>query len=129
VPWVQVFAVFLVSHLVGDFLLQTRWQARHKHGGLRDKRARRALAAHVATYTLAFVPAFVWLWDGLGAGDFWLALLVAGPHFVQDDGTLLNGFMLTVKHTDPREDPGLTVAVDQAFHIATLFLTALVAAS
>ena len=28
--WVSVFARFVVSHLVGDYLLQTDWQARHK---------------------------------------------------------------------------------------------------
>ena len=26
-PWVEVFAVFIVAHLAGDFLLQTDWQA------------------------------------------------------------------------------------------------------
>jgi hypothetical protein len=129
VPWVEVFAVFMVSHLVGDFLLQTEWQAKHKRGGLRDPRARRALVAHIATYTLAFVPALVWLWDSLGAGAFAVAALVAGPHFVQDDGTLIDGFMLRVKHADPHEHPALTVVVDQCFHVVALFLTALVAAS
>ena len=32
--WVSVFAGFLVAHMVGDYLLQTDWQARHKRGGL-----------------------------------------------------------------------------------------------
>ena len=60
--WFEVFAVFLVSHLVGDYLLQTDWQAVHKHRGLGpDPVSRRALASHVATYTLAFVPALIWL--------------------------------------------------------------------
>jgi hypothetical protein len=129
VPWVQVFAVFGISHLVGDFLLQTEWQARHKHGGLRDPRARSALVTHVLTYTLAFVPALVWLADSLGAGVLWLAALIAGPHFVQDDGSLIAGFMTRVKRSDPQEHPGLTVTVDQTFHVVTLFLTALVAGS
>ena len=31
--WVSVFAAFLVAHMVGDYLLQTDWQARHKRGG------------------------------------------------------------------------------------------------
>lgn len=128
-PWVEVFAVFGVSHLVGDYLLQTEWQARHKHGGLRDPRARTALATHVFTYTLAFVPALVWLADSLGAGVLWLAALIAGPHFVQDDGGLIAGFMTRVKRSDPHEHPGLTVTVDQTFHVVTLFLTALVAGS
>ena len=36
--WVAVFAGFLVAHMVGDYLLQTDWQARHKRGGLgRDR--------------------------------------------------------------------------------------------
>ncbi len=55
--------------MVGDYLLQTDWQARHKTGGLgRNPVARRALLAHVATYTLAFVPALIWIGDELGAG-------------------------------------------------------------
>ena len=61
-PWVEVFAVFVVSHLAGDYLLQTDWQAENKRGGLGgDPVARRALLSHVTTYTLAFVPAFIWL--------------------------------------------------------------------
>ena len=31
--WVEVFIVFVVSHLVGDYLSQTNWQAMHKRGG------------------------------------------------------------------------------------------------
>ena len=52
--WVSVFAGFLVAHMVGDYLLQTDWQARHKRGGLTDPAARRPLVTHVTTYTLAF---------------------------------------------------------------------------
>ena len=60
--WVEIFGVFVVSHLVGDYLMQTDWQARHKRGGLTGDRVRaRALFAHVTTYTLAFVPALAWL--------------------------------------------------------------------
>jgi len=129
VPWVEIFAVFLVSHLVGDFVLQTEWQAGHKHGGLRDPRCRRALLAHVLSYTVAFVPAFVWLYDSLGLGVLWLAALIAVPHLVQDDGWLLDQFMLTVKRADPREHRALTITVDQVFHVVALFLTALVAGS
>ena len=50
--WVEVLVVFLVSHLVGDFALQTEWQAQNKRDGLGgDPTARRALLAHVLTYT------------------------------------------------------------------------------
>jgi hypothetical protein len=128
-PWVEIFVVFVVCHLVGDFVLQTEWQASHKHGGLFDRRRRGALVSHIAIYTMAFVPAFVWLWDSLGAGVLGVAALVAGPHLVQDDGTLIDDFILRVKRTDPNEHPALAVAVDQSFHVVVLFLTALVAGS
>jgi len=52
-----VFVVFAVCHLVGDYAVQTDWQALNKRGGLGspgDKR--RALVTHVSTYTLTFVP-------------------------------------------------------------------------
>jgi hypothetical protein len=37
--------------------------------------------------------------------------------------------MTRVKRSDPVEHPGLTVTVDQTFHVVTLFFTALVAGS
>jgi hypothetical protein len=129
VPWVEIFVVFVVSHLVGDFVLQTEWQASHKHGGLRDPSCRGALAAHVFSYTVAFIPAFVWLWDSLGVGVLGLAALIAGPHLIQDDGTLIDAFMRRVKRADPREHAFVTLSVDQSFHMVALFLAALVAAS
>ena len=128
--WTEVFLVFLVSHLVGDFALQTEWQAGHKRGGLgADPTARRALVAHVATYTLVFVPAFVWLWDELGAGVFAAAALVFGTHLVQDDGRLLDSYVIHVKRTDPRNHPAVVVAVDQTLHVVVLFALALVVAT
>ena len=41
-------------------------QATHKAGGLSSPGVRRrALVSHIVTYTIAFVPAFIWLWDSL----------------------------------------------------------------
>ena len=127
-PWVEVFAVLVVSHAVGDFLLQTEWQATHKRGGLgRDPVRRRALLAHVGTYTLAFVPALAWLAGDISAGG--VAALAAGvflPHAIQDDGRLLSAYVRAVKHTEPA--PGiLMLAVDQCFHLVVLFGLALAA--
>jgi len=128
--WVEVFAVFVVSHLVGDFALQTEWQAQHKRGGLGpDPTARRALLAHVTTYTLAFVPAFVWLWDPLGAGVLALAAILFGTHLVQDDGRLLDEYISRVKRTDPGSHPMVFLALDQTLHVVVLFGLALTAAA
>lgn len=130
--WVEVLVVFIVCHLVGDFLLQTEWQARHKKGGLgHDPLARRALLAHVTTYTLAFVPALIWIVD---SGDLAvltgvaLATLVFLPHLIQDDGRVVRGWMVHVKHTDPAANPGLAIVVDQTMHIVMLFLLAVLVA-
>jgi Protein of unknown function (DUF3307) len=122
VPWVEIFAVLVVCHLAGDFLLQTEWQATHKREGLgRDRERRRALVAHTISYTFAFVPALAWLAGDLGAGG--TAALAAGifvPHMVQDDGRLLSSYVRAVKHTEPA--PGmLMLAVDQSFHLVVLF--------
>jgi Protein of unknown function (DUF3307) len=128
VPWVEIFAVFAVCHLVGDFALQTEWQAQHKRGGLGpDPVARRALATHVSTYTLAFVPAFVWLWDSLGAGTLAVAAVIAGTHLIQDDGRVVDAYMRLIKHTSTEERPLVAVMVDQTFHGLLLFAVALVA--
>lgn len=91
-PWSEVFIVSLVAHLFGDFAMQTDWQAQHKHRGLGpDRAARRALAGHVGTYTLAFVPALAWLAGDLGAGVLGVAAAIAVPHALQDDGRAIGG--------------------------------------
>jgi Protein of unknown function (DUF3307) len=124
--WVDVFAVLVVCHAAGDFLLQTDWQARNKQAGLgSDPLRRRALVSHIATYTLTFVPALVWIgleYDALRAVA--IGLVIAVPHLIQDDGRLLDAYMARVKGL-AQTSPGLRVAVDQSFHLLFLFGTAL----
>ena len=127
--WVEIFAVFVVSHAVGDYLLQTDSQATHKRGGLgSDYDSRVALLSHVSVYTLSFVPALIWLSDhGLNFGG--VLLVAAGiflPHMVQDDGRLLSGYLRTVKRCDEESEREIFTAVDQSFHLVTLFATALI---
>jgi hypothetical protein len=126
VPWVEVFAVLVVSHAAGDFLLQTEWQATHKGGGLNgDRERRRALLLHVLSYTLAFVPALIWLASDNGA--LALIALVAGiavPHAIIDDGRALAAYVRAVKHIEPEPGP-LMMAIDQATHLVILFGLAL----
>jgi hypothetical protein len=126
--WTEILGVFAVSHLAGDFLLQTDWQAKHKRGGLGpDPVARRALVSHVLTYGLAFVPAFVWLANEIGAAVLGVAALILLPHLVQDDGRPVSAYMSAIKRTEADLDDPLFVVVDQSFHLIALFLVALVA--
>jgi hypothetical protein len=129
VAWTEIFGVFLVCHLVGDFLLQTNWQAQNKVGGLGpDPVRRRALLSHIATYGLAFVPAFVWLATDIGGWVVAVAAAVVVPHLVQDDGRLVWLYMRVAKHTPAAPADFVTIAVDQSFHVVVLFAIALAAA-
>jgi hypothetical protein len=128
VSWVEIFAAFVVSHLVGDYLVQTDWQARNKRLGLAgDPVRRRALLSHVFMYTLCFVPALIWMSDDLGAGVVWVAALVFIPHVIQDDGRLLTWFIFTVKGTTEESAREIYTPVDQSFHVLALFALALAA--
>jgi hypothetical protein len=127
VSWVSVLAGFLVAHMVGDYLLQTDWQARNKRGGLTaGGTSRRALVAHVTTYTLAFLPAFIWIGSELDA--VWAivaAVLVYVPHLLIDDGRLVGFYLARVKRVEGM-NLSLAASVDQSFHVLSLFLAALV---
>jgi hypothetical protein len=126
VSWVSAFAGFLVAHMVGDYLFQTDWQARHKRGGLTgDAVARRALLTHVTTYTLAFVPALIWIADNTDAATAIVAaVLIFIPHLIVDDGRLVRFYLARVKRADGF-DVGLAASVDQSFHVLSLCLVAI----
>jgi hypothetical protein len=127
-PWAQIFEVFIVSHLLGDYLLQTEWQAVNKRGGLTGTWVqRRALFSHIATYTMAYIPSLIWLWSSLHGWVFGIAAVIAIPHLIQDDGRLLARYSMTVKKADITRNLSLSAALDQSFHLIALFLTALLA--
>jgi Protein of unknown function (DUF3307) len=125
--WSTVLVALLVSHVVGDVLLQTDWQARHKVRGFGDRVARRALIRHVALYTLAFIPALIWIGDDTSAPRaIEVAALVAVPHLLVDEGHLVRAWLRDVKGA-PQPALGLMIAVDQSFHLLCLFGAALIA--
>jgi hypothetical protein len=125
--WPAVFLVFLVSHLVGDWILQTDFQATNKPRGLTSNGIpRRALASHAAVYTLCFVPSLVWLSDTLSTGEGLLvAALIGVPHCIQDDGRLIRAYARRIKKLDAAAHPLVLIAVDQAFHVLALFALAI----
>ena len=126
--WVEIFAVLVVSHALGDYLLQTDWQAMNKRGGLGgDSVAQRALVSHVVSYTAAYVPAAIWLGSDLppvGVAVFLAAIFF--PHLIQDDGRLLGVYIRRVKGPGAASNPAIVTTVDQSLHLIVLFATALV---
>jgi hypothetical protein len=129
VRWEEVFAVFVVCHVVGDFLLQTDWQALNKRGGLsaRNRDARRALFTHVTVYTVAFIPAVVWIASQKSALAYALLAVIFIPHLIQDDTRLLVLWNRVVKRGAPGPGDYVYMAIDQSFHFVALFGTALLA--
>ena len=126
--WPQVFVAFLVCHLTGDLLLQNEWQALTKVRGLGDREGRRALASHVLTYTLPYLPVLVWVADDRSVvRAVMVALLIALPHVVIDDGRLVRVWLRQVKHS-PDPTPTLRLMVDQSFHVVCLLGVAVLAA-
>ncbi|HXD63833.1 MAG TPA: DUF3307 domain-containing protein [Solirubrobacteraceae bacterium] len=127
--WPAVLAAFLVCHLAGDLLLQTEWQALTKVRGLGDPEGRRALMAHVLTYMLPYLPVLVWIGDERGVPRaVVVAVLIALPHVLVDDGRLVGVWLRQVKHS-PDPAPSLRLMVDQSFHVVCLFAVAVLAAA
>jgi hypothetical protein len=114
--------------VAGDVLLQTERQAVSKAHGLGDSAGRRALVGHIATYTVAFVPALAWICGDRGAASaIGVGALVAIPHLLIDDGRLVRAWLHYVKRV-PEPTPALSIAVDQSFHVVCLLGAAVVAA-
>lgn len=127
--WPAAMLALLVSHVVGDVMLQTDWQALNKTRGLGDAGGRRALVRHVLSYMVAFVPALIWIGEKTSAGRAILvAAAVAVPHLVIDDGRLVRFWLRDIKGV-ASPGIGLLIAVDQSFHLLCLLGAALVAAA
>jgi hypothetical protein len=84
------------------------------------------LVSHVTTYTLAFLPALVWI--GAELEPVWAVvagILIFLPHLLIDDGRIVRLYLVRVKRADGL-NIGLAASVDQSFHVLSLFLVALV---
>jgi hypothetical protein len=80
----------------------------------------------VSTYTLAFLPAFIWIGSELDV--LWAiaaAVMVFVPHLIIDDGRLVALYINRVKRVEGL-NLSLAASVDQSFHVLSLFLAAVV---
>ena len=129
--WPALSIAFFVSHLVGDFLFQTEWQAANKTGGLaRAPASRRALGAHALTYTCAFVPALVWFASERSVlGALAVAVAITAPHVAIDHGRAVPLWMRHVKKNPVPLPAALPIIVDQTMHVVCMFAVALIAAA
>lgn len=84
-----IFVILYVAHGIGDYWVQTDWQAQNK------AKNKAALLLHVSTYTLTFAPALLAIatFRSLNVGEFLVALLaIAVPHALLDTRKLITWF-------------------------------------
>lgn len=114
----------ILAHAIGDWLLQTQYEAMGKASG---KFLNWPLGKHCAVYTACFIPALL----VLGCSLSWLALLFTS-HYAIDRRTPILWWIRVVKRTDIAALPEnvrtlLITAVDQIFHVLVLVPIALAA--
>lgn len=114
-----LFEWLLVGHLIGDWVFQNDWMARHKQNGLFN----RAILLHCAVYTLVLLLVYF-----LPASSprqlstvLPFALLVYLSHWLIDATGLARRWMRFFRQTDALF---MRIAVDQILHVVVLALLA-----
>ena len=115
------FELLIVTHLVGDWLLQTEWMATEKHHN------RRALLAHVAVYHALMLVALGYRFGFTNGTVYAVVAGLALSHTVLDRGWPVLRIMRVLRISVTRApEKWLVVAVDQTLHILLLAAAALV---
>lgn len=104
------FDVLLIGHLIGDFLLQTGWMAKHKATKWLP------LLTHVSIYT-AVIAVFGILSGGLSLPA--LAIIFIG-HIILDRKGFVLFWVQRVQLAKGPEKVWLSIMADQIFHLILL---------
>mgnify|MGYP001583553699 CR=1 FL=1 len=110
-----LFVALVLTHLVADWLFQTEYEAMNKAKG---RFFNAAIIKHSLIYTLAFVPALVYL----GAPMWWLIALFSSHMFLDRRWPVI-WWIKTVKRTSEETINKLfwmVIVIDQIFHILVL---------
>jgi hypothetical protein len=123
-----MFAALCIAHAIGDYWVQTDWQARTK--ATAGMLGRFACAVHVATYTatlLVVVVVVAYRLDiDLSATRVGLALATSAiTHYIADRRTPLRRLLIILRHSEAWLDRGGLALADQAWHVGWLGVAAL----
>lgn len=110
------FDALLVAHLIGDFLLQTRWMAKGKATKWGP------LFVHAAVYT--FVVAIVGWWSG--GISVWAIALIFVSHLLLDKKGFVQWWSRNVQGVTCISDAWVTVMADQVFHVIILAVAVMI---
>jgi hypothetical protein len=114
---VTLFESLLLAHILGDWLLQTEWQAMNK------ARSWRAMLSHVLVYHVVVLAVLV---AKLGYRNPYVYMIVASlaiSHGILDRSGIVSWLMRTLRISVERPpERWFTVAIDQSIHILLLGL-------
>jgi len=118
----SLFDKLLVAHLVGDWLLQTEWQALNKGKNYR------ALFSHIAIYSVVMFAAILVAGFGLENIRVYIAVaMFALTHAFLDRGWFVPRFLKAFRMIVERKpERWMMMVVDQIFHIVTLVIAVLI---
>jgi hypothetical protein len=112
---VTIFEGLLMAHLLGDWLLQTEWQAQNKASNWR------AMLSHVVVY---HAIVFIVLYFGFqlrAAPTIAVVLVLSVLHAILDRKSVIESIMKRLRITVHREpERWLIIAVDQSVHLLLL---------
>lgn len=108
------FSYLLVGHLIGDYLLQTRWMAENK------AKKWLPLLVHSFVYTLSIaLVAYI----GFGGLSIYSILFIFLSHVFLDRRTFVSWWAENIMGAKAKEVAWLKIAADQAFHITVLAIS------
>ena len=114
-----LFESLLMAHILGDWILQTEWQALNKEKNWR------AMAANVVVYSAVVFAVLGWRLGWGNASVYAAVAALAIVHVVLDRRRPLLWFMKAARITVSRQpEAWFVVAVDQAIHLLFLGMAA-----
>ena len=117
----SLFDKLLVAHLVGDWLLQTEWQALNKGQNYR------ALFSHIGIYSVVLFGVLVLDFGFQNIYVYLVVGMLALTHALLDRTWLVIRFMKALRLIVEREpERWLVMAVDQVFHISLLAVAVII---
>lgn len=116
-----IFEGLLIAHLLGDWLLQTEWQAQNKQHNCA------ALMVHVAIYHTVVLAVLVFGFKFTNLETVAVVMALAVLHMILDRRTAVIWIMRRLRLTVERQpERWLLIAVDQSLHLLLLGAAALI---
>ncbi len=109
-----LFEYLLLAHVLGDWVLQTEWQAVHKRDNWR------ALITHVVVYHAIVLAVLLWQAGPGRPGLYAVVAFLAVSHATLDRWTVIPLMRLLRIAVTREPERWLVVAVDQSLHLLLL---------